>query len=84
MAGFTALKSQGHFGWKSHYIISVEFGSSDISCIRFTGFRTEPRAKNDEESMVQLGRFLRISCHIGMPGAIPGLERYMETESLKE
>jgi hypothetical protein len=34
--------------------------------------------------MVRLGRFLRISCHIGLPGTLPGLERHMEVESIKE
>jgi hypothetical protein len=34
--------------------------------------------------MVQLGRFLRISRHIGMPDAFPGLERHMEIEPFKE
>jgi hypothetical protein len=40
--------------------------------------------KIDEERMVRLGHFLRISRHIGLSGALPGLERYMEIESLKE
>jgi hypothetical protein len=40
--------------------------------------------KIDEERMLRLGRFLRISRDIGLPGALPRLERYMETESLKE
>jgi hypothetical protein len=34
--------------------------------------------------MVQLGRFLRISRHIELPGALPGLERRMEIEPFKE
>ncbi len=33
--------------------------------------------------MVQLGHFLRVSRHIGLPGALPGLERHLENESLK-
>ena len=44
----------------------------------------EAEGKIDEECMLPLGRFLRFSRHIGLPGALPGLERYMETESLKE
>jgi hypothetical protein len=40
--------------------------------------------KNDEERMVQLGRFLRISRHIGLPKALTGLEWFMEIESLKK
>ena len=34
--------------------------------------------------MVRWGHFLRISRLIGLPGALPGLERHMETESFKE
>jgi hypothetical protein len=33
--------------------------------------------------MVRWGHFLRISRLIGLPGALPGLERHMENESLK-
>jgi hypothetical protein len=33
--------------------------------------------------MVQLDHFLRVGCHIGLPGTLPRLERHMETESLK-
>ena len=44
----------------------------------------DAEGKIDEERMVRLGRFLRISRDIGLPGALAGLERYMETESLKE
>lgn len=34
--------------------------------------------------MVELGRFLRISRHIGMPGAFSSLGRHMEIEAFKE
>ena len=62
----------------------MEFGSSDTSCIRFRGFRELKRgAKNDEASIVELGRFLRVSRYIGMPVVLPGLERHMEIGSLK-
>ena len=40
--------------------------------------------KNNEEHLFQLGRFLRISLHIGMPSAFTGLGWYMENESLEE
>ena len=33
---------------------------------------------------LQLGRFLRISRHIGMPGTFARLERHMEIEPHKE
>ncbi len=33
--------------------------------------------------MVQLRHFLRISRHIGLPDALPWLERHLENESLK-
>jgi hypothetical protein len=33
--------------------------------------------------MVQLGHFLRVSRHIGLPDILPGLERHLENESLK-
>ena len=41
MAGSTALTNRDRFGWKSHSIISVEFGSSDISCTKSTAFQTD-------------------------------------------
>lgn len=34
--------------------------------------------------MLWLGYSLRVSRHVGLPGAFHGLERYMETESLEE
>ena len=41
--------------------------------------------KVDEERQIRLGRLLRISRDIGrLPGALPGLERHMEIEYLKE
>jgi hypothetical protein len=40
--------------------------------------------KVDEERQIWLGRLLRVSRHIGLPGALGGLEWYMETESFKE
>ena len=40
--------------------------------------------KIDEERMVQLGHFLRVIRHIGLPGAFPGLERLVDSESRKE
>jgi len=40
--------------------------------------------KIDEEMHSSVGHFLRISRHIGLPSAFLGLERHMETESLKK
>jgi hypothetical protein len=59
------------------------FVSSDTSCLRFRAFELG-RGKNNEESVVHLDRFMRISRDSGMPLALRGLERYMDTESLKE
>jgi hypothetical protein len=41
-------------------------------------------AEVDDERMSQVVNFLGISRYIGLPGALCGLERYMETESRKE
>jgi hypothetical protein len=40
--------------------------------------------KIDEKRMLPLGRFLCISRDIGLPSALAGLERYMETGYFKE
>ena len=84
MAGSTALKNPGGFGGKSPWIILLVFVSSDTSLVRFRTLELSLGAINDGESVVQLGRFLRISRHVGMPGAFPGLEWYLESEFLKE
>jgi hypothetical protein len=38
MAGSTVLKNRGGFGGKSQSIISLVFGSSEISCLNFYFF----------------------------------------------